>query len=145
MSAGTYEIEVHASAAPTTVWNLVGDATTWSRWAAMARSDYEVEGDPAPHGVGAVRVLGTGPFLSRERVVVHDPPHHLGYELLSGLPVRGYRADVHLSDDGAGGTNIVWKGTWASTAPLAGPAMAWFLPWVVRRIARSLASAAEQP
>lgn len=139
MGSGSYVIERRTKASAEQVWTLLGDATTWSSWTRMGSSSYESEGDPAPHGVGAVRLFVTGPIKSRERVVVHDPPRHLAYELVSGLPVRGYRADVHLLDDGDG-TLIRWEGSWTGTAPLLGPVMAAFLRKAVSDIATALAT-----
>ena len=58
--------------------------------------------------MGAVRRftrLGVG---SREEVVAWEPPRHLGYTMISGFPVRNYRADVVLEPDGTG-TAISWS------------------------------------
>ena len=59
-------------------------------------SEWEREGDPAPGGVGAVRKLGRWPAFTREEITEYAPPHHLAYAILSGLPVRGYHADVDV-------------------------------------------------
>jgi uncharacterized protein YndB with AHSA1/START domain len=98
----------HARAPIEKVWPLVGEAHRWKDWSFLTRSDLEREGDPAPDGVGAVRrftSLGVG---SREEVLEWQPPHHLRYTLISGFPVRDYRADVDLTPD-PGGTTLTWS------------------------------------
>ena len=52
----------------------------------MRKSVLEREGDPAPNGVGAIRVLSSvGPPL-REEVIAYQPPTRFSYKLLSGAP-----------------------------------------------------------
>jgi hypothetical protein len=70
--------------------------------------------------VGAIRRLALGPVGSKEEVVAWDPPHHLGYIALSGLPVRHYRADVDLSAEAAG-TLVTWRGSFDEIVPGTGP------------------------
>ncbi len=138
MSAGELHVEARSKAPVDAVWALLADATTWSTWARFTRSGYEAEGEDT-HGVGAIRSFGVGPIRSRERVVAYAPPQHLAYELVSGLPVKGYRADVTLRPDGDG-TAITWASTWTA----AWPGLGWFLRRTVDDIATSLARAAER-
>ena len=120
MSRHSYDIEQVSTAPPDVVFAVIADAPGWSRWNAMIRrAAWEVEGEPAPWGVGAVRALGAsrGP-LSRERIVAFDQPRHLAYVIVSGpIPVKDYRADVVLSETADGGTHISWKGTWSTRIP----------------------------
>lgn len=137
MSAGTLEVSARSNASVDEVWALLADGTTWSDWARFTRSSYEQEGE-GRHGVGAIRAFGTGPITSREKVVAFEAPRHLGYEVLSGIPVTGYRADVTLEPDGEG-TRITWVSSWTK----APPGMGWFLRRTVGDVARSLARGAE--
>ncbi len=69
--------------------------------------------------MGAIRrftAYGTG---SREEVVAWEPPHHLGYTILSGFPVRNYRSDVRLTSNGTG-TTVTWAGTYDERFPGTG-------------------------
>jgi hypothetical protein len=116
------------------VWALLSDGATWSRWARSRGSGFDRGGEPPPHGVGAIRSFGTGPIRTREEVVAFEPPQRLSYVLLSGLPVRGYRADVTLEPDGPG-THITWNSSWER----ARPGVAWILRTAVRDVARAMA------
>ena len=79
----------------------------------VRRSAWDREAAPEPGGVGAIRRLGSAPFFSREEIVEYEPPRHLAYVLLSGMPVREYRSDVDLTVDGTG-TEIRWRSSFLS-------------------------------
>ena len=76
----------------------------------IATSEWEPDGDPAPGGVGAIRRLGRPPAFALEEILEYDPPHHLAYTIVRGLPVRGYHADIDLVATTDGGTTIRWCG-----------------------------------
>lgn len=126
--------EARTPSPPVAVWPLLAEAHRWSEWSTVRHADLEREGEPAPDGVGAVRRFRTGPVTSREEVVEFEPPRRLVYTMLSGLPVRGYRAAVELHPDG-GGTRI----TWASTFDAAPRGTAWFWRGFLRITIRSFA------
>ncbi|HEX3461589.1 MAG TPA: SRPBCC family protein [Acidimicrobiales bacterium] len=118
----------HARAPIDKVWPLVGEAHRWKDWSFLTRSHLERDGEPAPDGVGAVRrftSLGVG---SREEVLEWLPPHHLSYTLISGFPVRDYRADVDLAPN-EGGTNLTWSVKFNPRIAGTGAVM-----WVILRI-----------
>jgi hypothetical protein len=134
------EIEVFArsSAPPAAVWRWLADGNAWSTWAMVQHSELEREGVPAPDGVGAIRRFSIGPGASREEVVAFEPPHHLGYVLLSGLPVRSYRSDVELTPDGDG-TLIAWRSIFEPKVPGTGALLERFFRFTLTSLARSLA------
>lgn len=136
-------VAVRHSAAPAeAVWALLGEARSWKDWAWFPMADLEREGDPAPDGVGAIRRFGL-PFAgSREEVVAFDPPRHLGYRLLSGLPVRDYRSDVTLTPTPDGGTSIEWRSSFTPPWPGSGGFWSTFLRLMIDDFARRLARAA---
>jgi len=117
------------------VWALLADASTWARWGAW--SSVEVEGG-GQHGPGAVRLLAKAPFRLRERVTEWVPGERMSYELLDGMRVRGYTAQVTLEEAAGGGTVIRWR----STYERAGPLTALVLNLAVRDVCRRLAKAA---
>ncbi|MEY3360614.1 MAG: hypothetical protein RL531_333 [Actinomycetota bacterium] len=139
-----YTVRVHTAAPPADVWDLLVDATGWPRWTPVPTAVYERDGEPAPHGIGAIRRLGRGRLVSREEVVAFEAPHHFAYVLLSGLPLRAYRADVHLVPDGSG-TEIEWSGGFDATSRVAGSFWNAVLRFgIIRTIARALAREADR-
>lgn len=145
VSSASYEVSGHSAASPERVFEVLADGAGWSRWAGpmVVKSWWEREGTPAPGGVGAIRALGTKRVGSREEIVGYDPPTHLAYTILSGLPVRAYRADVRLTPDGTG-TRIDWSGTftpkWPGTAGMLRMFLLVTIGGFVRRLAREAAS-----
>jgi uncharacterized protein YndB with AHSA1/START domain len=114
------------SAAPVErVWALLADARGWPEWSPFDAAELEREGSPPPDGVGAIRRLTYGKNVSRECIVAFEPPHWLAYQLLAGLPVRDYRADVTLQRTPDGGTAIRWQAQFEPLVPGIG--------WLVRR------------
>ena len=91
------------------VWDVLADVESWKEWGDWHTTTLEREGDPPPHGVGAIRMTARRPLRVREQVEIWDPPSRFGYTLLSGLPLRDYHSVVTLSDSGGGGTNLHWQ------------------------------------
>jgi hypothetical protein len=119
MAERSYDIQVDSSAPIEIVFEVIADAPGWARWVkGISRSEYEVEGDPAPGGVGAIRSMGASRGKrSRELVVAYEEPTHYAYEIVSGVvPVKRYRADVRLIPTDTG-THISWSGSWNSWLP----------------------------
>ena len=131
-----YEFEASArSSAPVgDVWPLVAEAERWKDWSWLTRTYLLREGDPPPDGVGALRRFALGPGGSQEEVVAWDPPRHLAYVAVRGLPVRYYRADVHLDADGEG-TRVTWRCEVEATVPGTGLALRVALRRMVRGFA----------
>lgn len=117
-----FEIRRRLEASPEAVWSAVSDHGSYSRWTLINTSRLEEEGHPHRDGVGALRFLGMGNAGARERVVAFEPPSHLAYRLESGVPVKGYQAEVRLTPADGGGTDLVWSGSFDS----APPGTAWF-------------------
>jgi hypothetical protein len=117
------------------VWALLEDAGAWSRWGSWSRVEME---DGAAPAVGAVRMLHRAPYHLRERITEWVPGERMGYELLEGMPVRGYRATVTLEDAPTGGTVVRWR----SAYDHAGPFTALVLRLAVRDACKRLAKAA---
>jgi uncharacterized protein YndB with AHSA1/START domain len=145
MPTCSYTVTARSAAPPERVFELLGDATTWARWAGplVAHASWEREGNPAPGGVGAIRKLGRWPMFGREQVVASEPPSHHAYTTLSGNPVRDYRADVSLVPDG-GGTLITWSATFEPRIPGTGRALVAIYRRLIGSFARRLASFAEE-
>lgn len=141
----SYELTVHAAAPTEAVFAVLADATRWHEWAgfSVATSEWEREGDPAPGGVGAIRKLGRAPMYGREQITEYDAPVHMAYTILSGIPVRGYHADVDLRADEAG-TTISWTAAFEPKLPGTGALLAAVLRHTVLGYARAAAAEAER-
>jgi hypothetical protein len=95
---------------------------------------------PDPDGVGAIRRFRTGRTTSREEVLEFEPDRHLAYTLLSGLPLKDYRATVDLRPDGTG-TAITWRSTFRPKFPGTGWIYRLALGKFLERLIASLAAA----
>ena len=139
----SFEATARSSAPVDAVWPLIGEAGRWKEWSFLDRSDLVETGHPAPDGVGAVRRFTRYGIGSREEVVAWDPPHHLGYTVVKGFPVRRYRADVRCTPDGTG-TLIRWSATFDTKIPGTGHLMMAVLKLVVTRFATAAARYGDQ-
>jgi hypothetical protein len=142
---GKYVIDAQArSRAPReTVWALVADVNTWSEWGAWQATELEQEGSPVPEGVGAIRRLVRKPVTTREQVTAFEPPGRFAYEMLSGLPLGDYKAEVTLTDI-ADGTEIRWRSEFDARIPGTGSLLRRQLGGFIADTAKRLARAAEQ-
>jgi hypothetical protein len=125
------------------VWPLIGEAERWKEWSFLDRSGRLQDGAPDPDGVGALRRFTSRGIGSTEEVVVWDPPHHLGYSILKGFPVRHYRADVTCTPDGTG-TLITWSTTFDEKIPGTGHLMVLVVNRLIRGFATGVARYADQ-
>ena len=139
MKQHVIEARVIAAAPRDTVWAVLADARSWHTWGPWDRAELEREGHDVADGVGAIRVFTRRPITSREEVVAFEPPLRLAYRLLSGLPVREYRAEVRLTADGAA-TEIHWRSEFESGVP----GMAAFIGRIVPRVAADMAAEAQR-
>lgn len=112
--------EATSRAAPAAVWELLSDARRWPEWGPFRAAGYRQPGEGAQHGPGAVYWVESAQRSygrrSRpvERVLTAEPGQSLTYELVSGLPLRNYRAEVTLTPVGEG-TRIRWTAQWDAT------------------------------
>jgi uncharacterized protein YndB with AHSA1/START domain len=120
MASFTYERQV--AAPPETVFAVLTEHHLYAAITPMRKSVLEREGEPAPNGVGAIRVLSSaGPPL-REEVIGYEPATRFSYKLLSGAPVRDHVGTVELTSRD-GGTRVVYAVHTTPTVPLAGAAV----------------------
>jgi uncharacterized protein YndB with AHSA1/START domain len=120
MASFSFEREV--AAPPEVVFDVLTDHRRYADITPLRKAELECEGDPAPNGVGAIRVLSSvGPPL-REEVLVYRPPTRFSYKLISGAPLRDHVGTVELTPNGAG-TRMVYVVRTIPTLPLVGPAI----------------------
>lgn len=128
------------------VWDVLTDHAGYRSWTPVPHSRLVTEGSTDPNGVDAVRFLGVGPVGAKEKVVVHEPPHHLAYTVVAGLPVRDYRADARLTegDDGGAWTALEYTGSFRTLVPGTGPVLGLLIRSVLRTLVSSLAKESER-
>jgi Polyketide cyclase / dehydrase and lipid transport len=114
------------------VWQRLADVSQWPVWGPW--SSVAIEGG-ADHGPGAVRVLVKRPLRLRERVTGWEPEVSMSYELLEGMNVDGYRAEVRLTDLPDGGTEVRWHSEYERAGLIAGRILKAAVPDVCRRVA----------
>jgi len=114
MGTKRIEVEQWIDAPPEVVFDLLHDAASWPSWTRFDAYVCERPGSPDPDGVGTIRNFHRGKAVTREEVVVSDAPTHFAYELLSGLPIEGYHADVRLQPE-RGGTTLRWESSFRPT------------------------------
>jgi hypothetical protein len=137
------DAKTHSRAPRDVLWNILADGGSWSRWGPWTKSELEREGSPPPGGVDSIKRLARGRMTIREEVTEFEPPSRYGYRLLSGLPVRDYRAQVTLSD-AADGTEIHWHSEFDVRFPGTGGLVRRSLQRAVRDVASRLAAEAER-
>jgi Polyketide cyclase / dehydrase and lipid transport len=112
-------VEQKSDQSPQAVWERLVDTAQWPMWADFEHAQLERPGHDHPEGVGAIRVFRRGRWSSREEVVAFEPTNHFGYILLSGLPLRTYRADVNIVPS-ASGSAITWHSEFQPKVPGTG-------------------------
>ncbi|WP_215545712.1 SRPBCC family protein [Amycolatopsis sp. CA-230715] len=119
-------------APPSVVYALLRDGASWPRWSPLGSFTLLKEASDGDEGLGALRQFRTGRTTSCEEVVELVPDRRFSYALKSGLPLRGYRADVDLTalpEAEGGGTEIHWHSTFRPKVPGTG----WFFRRVLGR------------
>jgi len=137
----TYVREV--AAPPEVVWDVLTDHRAYADFTAMRASELEREGEPAPNGVGAIRVLrAVGPPL-REETIVYEAPERFSYKLLSGAPVRDYVGTVKLAPSGSG-TEITYAVRTIPTLPVGGFAVVGVVKQAIKALLRGISAESER-
>jgi hypothetical protein len=127
------------SADAATVYSLLIDGKTWPTWSPLESFELEAEAPGGGEGLGAIRVFRTGRSVSREEVVELVPDRRFSYALLSGLPLRNYRANVDLTPID-GGTVIHWRSSFTAKVPGTGWMYRWALGKFIQRCVDGLAA-----
>jgi hypothetical protein len=140
MGRQVIDVRARSAASPRDLFGVLTNGRSWPEWGIWTRFDLERPGEAAPEGRGAVRVFTSRSFgrtvVSREEITELVPDRLVGYRLLSGLPMRDYRARVELTPDGDG-TQVGWHAEFDRATP--------GLTWLYRRVmTRFLADTAQR-
>lgn len=120
MARQDIDVRAETAARPEDVFALLVDGATWPAWSPIGSFELEQEAPGGGEGVGAIRVFRTGRTTSRERVAEIVRDRRFSYVLLSGIPIRDYRADVDLTPTPSGGTSIRWHSSFVAKMPGTG-------------------------
>jgi uncharacterized protein YndB with AHSA1/START domain len=138
-----FTIERQIAAPAETVFDVLTDHRGYARITPMRKAELEREGEPAPNGVGAIRVLrALGPPL-REEVLAYEQPTRFSYKVLSGLPVRDHVGTVELTPSGSG-TKAVYAIRTTPTLPLVGPVVVAVIEQAVKQLLGGIAGESER-
>jgi uncharacterized protein YndB with AHSA1/START domain len=139
----SFTIVRDVAAPPETIFEILVDHRAYSSITSLRRSELEREGDPAPNGTGAIRVLSAvGPPL-REEVLTYESPTRFSYTLLSGLPVRDHVGTVELTPQD-GGTKMTYAVRTIPTVPLVGAAVVGAVKLGVKQLINGVSAEAER-
>lgn len=133
----------HSEAGPATVFAMLLDRPTWPTWSPLGSFEPEIDGAAGPGSVGAIGTFVTGRSRSREEIVELVPGRRLSYSLLSGLPLRSYRADIDLTPS-ASGTDIRWHSSFTAARPGTGWIFRLALGRFIGKTVRGLAAEASR-
>jgi uncharacterized protein YndB with AHSA1/START domain len=141
MASFTFERRI--AAPPQTVFDVFTDHRGYARITPMRKVELEREGDPAPNGVGAIRVLhSVGPPL-REEVVAYESPTRFSYKVMSGAPIRDHLGTIELHPDGDG-TRMVYAVKMLPTVPLGGAAVVAAIKTGIKVLIRGVTNESEK-
>jgi Polyketide cyclase / dehydrase and lipid transport len=132
------DVRAQAHASPQQVWTVLADTASWADWAPFDEVAVE-EG----HEVGEIRRLRSGRITTRERIVGFEPPRRYAYEIVSGLPIRDYVAEVLVSPLPANGTEVRWQARFRPKIPGTGWVLKRLLQGAVRKGAEALVRRAD--
>jgi uncharacterized protein YndB with AHSA1/START domain len=131
------------AAPPEVVFDVLTDHRRYAELTPLRKSALEREGEPAPNGVGAIRVLtAVGPPM-REEVIAYERPRRFSYKVLSGLPVRDHVGTVLLEQGGAG-TKVTYALRSTPTIPYAGSVVTLVLKRAISQLLNGVSAEAER-
>lgn len=131
-------VEHRFTAVVDVVWEKVSDHCGMRRWLVPGMSvRLQREGEPAPNGKGAVRVIEGAGVRAVEEVVEFEPPNRMVYVVLSGFPIKEHRGEIRLEPEG-GTTRLVWTVRFDPRYPGTGGILRWIVRGVFSRGLRRL-------
>jgi uncharacterized protein YndB with AHSA1/START domain len=133
------DLTFHVDAPREVVFDVMTDHAAYSDWGPVHKAKLEKEGDPAPNGRGAVRMLKAVPLgpKIREEIIGYDAPATMSYKLLSGLPLKDHIGTITLIAANEGGTELRYHVETRPSLPVA----KFVLMAIIRKAVKDLAKA----
>ena len=142
MASFTYERQV--AAPPETVFDVLTDHRRYAEITPLRKSELEREGEPAPNGVGAIRVLSAvGPPLREEVDRLRGSRPASPTSCSPALPVRDHVGTVELTPQD-GGTEVVYAVRTTPTLPLVGGVVVAVVKFGVKQLFDGIAKESER-
>lgn len=139
----SFTFQRHIAAPPQTVFDVFTEHARYAEITPARKSTLEREGEPAPNGVGAIRVISSvGPPL-REEVVAYEPPARFSYKVISGAPVRDHLGTIELSPDGDD-TKMVYAVKMTPTVPVVGGVVVAVVKQGIKALIRGVTTESER-
>ncbi|HEY2062731.1 SRPBCC family protein [Amycolatopsis sp. NBC_01480] len=141
----SFEVNRVSKAPPAALFRLESDGSLWSTWARplIVQSRWVSLGADGTGGVGAIRELGLWPLLVREETLEYELDRRHVYTLAGPAPFKDYRAEVLLTPNAAGGTDLRWTGAFTESLAGTGPIARATLNGLIGMLATQLVKAAE--
>lgn len=130
-------------APPEIVFEVLTDHRRYPEITPLRNAELEREGEPAPNGLGAIRVLSVAGPPMREEVIAYEPPQRFAYKLLSGLPFRDHVGTVELTPLDQG-TQVTYAVHTTPTVPLGGFAAMAVLKQAIKQLLGGVAKESER-
>ena len=104
-----FEVHRTVTAKPETVFDVFTDHRGYANLVGLIKSsELEQEGEPAPNGLGAIRVIRLPGATVREQVTEFGRPGRYSYRMLSGAPLHNFVATVTFRPNDEGGTDVTY-------------------------------------
>jgi len=116
-------IQAQIKAPRDAVWAVYTDHRGWVNWAGVKEVVLRQQGDPAPNGVGARRVVRASGIAVEEEIVAFEPPKRMVYRIVGGIPIVNHEACVQFEETPEG-THLIWNVRFDPLIPLTGGLMA---------------------
>jgi hypothetical protein len=139
----TFTLHSNIAAPCELVFEVLTDHRGYARLTPLRSSTLEREGEPAPNGIGAIRVLKLAGPPIREEVTEYAPPSRFAYKMLSGAPVKSHTGVVDLSPAGSS-TELVWTVDSTPSIPVPGAAWAVMMRPVISALLRGVKRESER-
>ncbi|WP_040689567.1 SRPBCC family protein [Nocardia vinacea] len=105
------------------VFDWLTNASNYTKARIVLRERLIRQGETAPYGLGAVRILTWGIGWFRERITGYDAPHEFSYLVERSVPASRHEGGRLSFTEVDGGTRVTWTTTAEARLPFAS---AWF-------------------